>query len=268
MIYIGGDNIKNHGNKNEYLFIAYINNKKFKQLSFLLQELVSYLFPNIKDNDIINCYKNIEYEKGDICIKVNNQVKYISIKMGKRNSVHCESIEKFKKFLKEINISDQTIKEILKYNYADGTIDGTGKVRVDATHYKLENKESILNINNQLNDEAIIKKAVNRFIIQGTQKHSHKIDLLVYGTPNDFFFITPEEIYSYVLSKRKQFLSSIHFSCLTFQPLSRILDYNQELEYKRHWIQIKWYNLEDNIIELMNERAKKHLNKYNINSII
>ena len=42
--------------------------------------------------------------------------------------------------------------------------------------------------------EEVIKKVINRFIIQGTQWHLHHINLLVYGTPEDFFFITPKEI--------------------------------------------------------------------------
>lgn len=246
--------MKNHGVRNEYRFIDAINGKKLNELSFLLQELILFLFPYIKKDTLIKCYKNLEYEKGDICIKVGCKVKYISIKMGHKNSVHCESIKKFKKFLESINISKETIKEILKYQYADGTIDGTGKFRQSSLEYKLDNKESISFINKELNNPEILRKIVNRFIVQGTQWHTHKIDLLIYGTPEDFFFITSKEIYTYILSKRNVYSSSIHFSCLTLQPLSRVLDYNEKMNYMRHWIQIKWYNLEDNIIELMNQR--------------
>jgi len=103
MIYIEGDKmIRNHGIKNEYLFIQNINNKKFRNLNILLQELMRYLFPIIDKNDVINCYKNIEYEKGDICIKLNNQKKYVSIKMGHGNSVHVETIKKFTIFFKRV----------------------------------------------------------------------------------------------------------------------------------------------------------------------
>ena len=126
--------------------------------------------------------------------------------------------------------------------------------------YKQDNKESIFSINKELNNQEVIQKVVNRFIIQGTQWHTHKIDLLVYGTPNDFFFITPKEIHTFIMSKINMESSAIHFSCLTLQPLSRVLDYNEKMEYMRHWIQIKWYNLENNIIEMMNIRSEKGLN--------
>ena len=221
--------MKNNGIKNEYNFIEQLNNKTLNELSFLLQELILFLFPYIKKDSIIKCYKNIEYEKGDICVKVGYRVKYISIKMGHRNSVHCESIEKFKKFLKSINISQDTINEILKYQYADGTLNGSGKIRKSSSEYKLENKDSIYSINKELNTPDILKEIIKRFLIQGTQWHTHKIDLLIYGTPEDFFFITPKDIYTYILSKKDIESSAIHFSCLTFQPMSRVLDYNKKI---------------------------------------
>ena len=252
--------MKNNGIRNEYMFIQALNDKKINEINFLLQELILYLFPHIRKDTVIKCYKNIEYEKGDICIKVGMKVKYISIKMGIRNSIHCESIEKFKKFLINIDIKENTIKEILKYQYADGTIDGSGKNRKTSSEYKLENEDSILLINKEINDVIVLRKIIKRFLIQGTQWHSNCIDVLIYGTPNDFFWITKREIYDYLLSKKDVTSSSIHFSCLTFQPMARVLDYNENMEYRRHWIQIKWYNIEDNIIEIMNERVKKHLN--------
>lgn len=247
--------MKNLGHKNEYDFMKALNNKKLNELSFLFQELILFLFPHIKSNSIIYCYKNIEYEKGDICVKVKNKTKYVSIKMGHKNSVHCESIKKFVKFLEKNNISKSTIKEILKYQYADGTINNTGKHRQSTAEYKKENELSINIINNELNDSKLLREAVNRFIIQGTQYHLHKIDLLIYGTPEDFFFITPNEIHDYVQTKKDMKSSAIHFSCLTFQPLSRVINHNEKMEYMRNWIQIKWYNLEDNIIEIMNQRV-------------
>lgn len=246
--------MKNLGHKNEHDFVNALNGKKVCELDFLLQELVLFLFPSVKYNSVVYCYKNVEYEKGDICIKVGYRVKYISIKMGHKNSVHCESIKKFTKFLESLNISSSTINEILRYQYADGTIDGTGNYRQTTAEYKQTNFDSIQKINKEINNSEVLKESVNRFIIQGTQGHTHKVDLLIYGNPNDFFYLTPKEIYDYIQSKKDVDSSAIHFSCLTFQPLSRVLDYNEKMEYMRNWIQIKWYNLEDNIIEIMNQR--------------
>jgi len=252
--------MKNDGIRNEYLFIKEINGKRFNELSFLIQDMILFLYPYIKPNNFIKCFKNVEYEKGDIVIQVGYIKKYVSIKKGHRNSIHCESIKKFISFLRDINVNNSVINEILKYQYADGTLNGTGNIRLSSSEYKQKNKESINLINKSLNSTKIIQEIVNRFIIQGTQKHSKKIDLLIYGTPYDFLFITPKEIHSYIRSKQNIESSAIHFSCLTLQPLSRVLNGNERLEYMRHWIQIKWYNLEDNIFEILNERFQNGLN--------
>lgn len=252
--------MKNFGHKNEYDFITILNKKKVDELPFTFQELIYYLYPDASSNSFVYCYKNVkEYEKGDICLCIKDEVKYISIKMGKRNSVHCESIEKFVKFLESLNINKKIINQILRFQYADGTLNGSGTYRQSASEYKENNQMSIQIINRALNKKNIVLEAVNRFIIQGTQCHSKKIDLLVYGTPNDFLFVTPEEIYNYMQKKIEATSTTIHFSNLTLQPLSRVLNYNEKLEYMRNWIQIKWYNLEDNIIEIMGERYKQSL---------
>ena len=247
--------MKNNGLRNEYLFIKSITGKKLCELNFLLQELILYLFPYITNKNTIYCYKNNYYEKGDICIRVRNKIKYVSIKTGLRNSVHSENIDLFTKYLTKIGINKNIIEDILKYHYADGTMDGSGTIRLSVNEYKIKNKNSIDLINNSFRDEKILKKMIWRFLLQGTQPVFHPIDILIYGTPSEFFFITPKEIDDYILSKRYIDSSSIHFSCLTYQPLSRVLDYDDSKEYMRHSIQIKWYNLEDCIIEILNMRV-------------
>lgn len=246
--------LNNLGVQNEFNFIKEINKKKYSELNILLQELILHLFPCINGNEIINCYKNKGYEKGDICIRINDSKKYISIKMGNRNSVHGEEITTFNQFLRNIGVSKNVINEINKYHYADGTIDGTGTYRMSITEYKKENEKKIEMINKYINKERIIKMAIDRFIIRGIHASNNKIDVLVCGTPTNFIWISQDEIYKYILGKKDNFSSAIHFSCLTFQPMHRVLDYNKNKEHLRKKIQIKWYNLEDNIIEYMNEK--------------
>lgn len=248
--------MRNDGIKNEYLFIEKLNNKRIRELNFLLQEFIYDIFDDVTCNSIIRCSKNVDYEKGDICIKIGSRIKYVSIKKGKRNSVHCESLNKFIDYLTSLGLKKKIISKILKYHYGDGTKNGTGKKRLSASEYKKKYYKSIKKVNKYLNKEKIVKSSINRFIIQGTQESSNKIDILVYGNPTDFLWIKTNEIYKYILSKCDLESSAIHFSCLTYQPMSRVLNFDKNKEYMRNWIQIKWYNLEDNIIEIMNERTK------------
>lgn len=259
MIYIEGEVIvlKNDGIRNEYLFVQNINGRKYRNINFLLQDLIRYLFPLIQKNDIVKCYKNIEYEKGDICIEYNGLKKYVSIKKGNRNSVHGEKLEKFCNFLHQLNINNDIINDILKYHYADETLDGSGKTRISSQEFKLKNEKLIQRVNDYFNNDFILNKFIERFIIKGTQSHLNDIDVLVYGTFDNFIFVTKNEIFDYILSKRDCISSSIHFSIFTYQPESRVLNYDPNKEYQRHNIQIKWYNLEDNIIEILNSRVIK-----------
>lgn len=249
--------MRNSGIQNEYDFINKLNDKRVYELDFLLRDFIESIFPTSTKNSIVKCRKGLNYEKTDIIISVGSKCKNVSIKVGYRNSVHCEKLKKFIKFLKQLGVEDRIINMILKYHYGDNTINGKGSVRMSACEYKKANCEEINEINSYLNNEFIISKCINRFIFQGTQSHLNKIDILICGTVDDFFYITADEIYQYILSKTGIESSAIHFSCLTFQPLSRVLNFDPKYEYMRDWIQIKWYNLEDNIFEILNLRYQK-----------
>lgn len=49
----------------------------------------------------------------------------------------------------------------------------------------------------------------------------------------------------------KDEVASLHISILTLQPMSRNLNYNPRYEVCRNLVQVKWYNISDDIIEVM-----------------
>ena len=58
----------------------------------------------------------------------------------------------------------------------------------------------------------------------------------------------------------KDEISSLHVSLLTLQPLARNLNYNPKYETCRNQVQVKWYNISDNIIEVMAfYRSRRHI---------
>lgn len=66
-----------------------------------------------------------------------------------------------------------------------------------------------------------------------------------------FFWINKEEIVKIMLAKKNNYSTGVHFGLLYCQPWTRNLQYKQSDEYKREYVQIKWHNLLDNIIEIM-----------------
>ena len=86
------------------------------------------------------------------------------------------------------------------------------------------------------------------------------MDAIIYGVVEDFIFITKEEVYYIMRKHLKDEISSLHVSLLTLQPMTRNLNYNPKYETCRNQVQVKWYNISDNIIEVMAfYRQKKYL---------
>ena len=72
---------------------------------------------------------------------------------------------------------------------------------------------------------------------------------------DNFLFLTPDEIIDIVLSKKDIYSTAVHFGPLICQPKSRCLNYNPLYEKDRFCVQIKWYSLNDDIIEFMNNEV-------------
>ena len=190
------------GKNNEYEFVKYLNGKRISELNPMFRDLIDELFPNQQPNSIIKSWKNHYKEKSDIFIKINGKMKGISIKKGYKNSVHVERISDFIHFLIENNIDREIVIEYLKYHYADGSTNGKGIKRLSVEEYKKDNQSKIDKINKVLNDEKIIKKAINRFVTRG-KNTDYFISAIIYGEVNDFIWATKEQIEEIILSKKE-----------------------------------------------------------------
>ena len=246
------------GYENEEEFASYLNGKQVGRVYPNFLELLYKLYGYLDYKDYIKCWVNKSKRKADIYIKINGYVRGVSIKKGIKNSVHIESIGTLISFFREIGIDEEIIKKYLYYQYADGTMDGTGKTRISGSLYRENNQKDIDEINKALNDEKYINAFVNRFVLQGT-KSEYEVDAIIYGVVEDFIYITKEEVYYIMRKHLKDEVVSLHISLLTLQPMTRNLNYNPKYEACRSFIQVKWYNISDNIIEVMafyrNKRA-------------
>jgi len=238
------------GFENEFEFARYLNNKKVRETNPLFQELFENIYNDLSPHSIITAWIDFAKQKNDLFIKIEGITKRISIKKGVKNSVHVEHINSFISFLKDLNIKDTIIDDYLKYHYADGTLNGTGDKRLSVQEYKENHQDEIDNINKILNTKEILQKATNRFILSG-RKDEYEVDAMIYGIIEDFLWITNKEIKEIVLNKKDDYSTAVHFGPLTIQPMARCLNYNHKYEHMRHFVQVKWYNISDNIIEYM-----------------
>jgi len=254
-------NNERNGIQNEHDFIKLLNKKKIKHLNILFQCFIHDLYGKIDNySDTIYAWKNHNPQKTDFFIKLssNNEIKRVSVKKGVKNSVHVEPIMELIHFLIINNIPKNIITKLLKYHYADSTTNGTGKIRLSAEEYKKNHQNEIDDINKAINNTDLLIKAIDRFIIQGKNSND-KIDTIIYGVPNDFIWIKRNDIYKIILSKKDTYSTAVHFGPLTCQPLNRCINRNPVYEKKRYCVQIKWYNLCDDIIENMNNQVIKQI---------
>ena len=248
------DENKISGFENEYEFVKYLNNKKVGQVNPLFKNLLSNIFNSISDDDNIVAWKNGLPQKIDFFIRINYELRGISLKKGIKNSVHASHISTFTRFLIENGISHGVINEFLKFHYTDGTINNKGSKRLSALEYKELYQDKIDMINQEFNKKDFLEKAIEFFIYKGKLSYD-SIDAIVYGTIYDFIWIKKDDILKVLISKCEKYATGVHFSNLLCQPLSRNLKYNPRYESYRHVVQIKWYSLFDDIIENMNSKV-------------
>lgn len=56
------------------------------------------------------------------------------------------------------------------------------------------------------------------------------------------------------MSKKDNYSTAVHLGPMTIQPKNRCLNHNPKYEKDRYCIQVKWYNLFDDIIENKNNK--------------
>lgn len=243
------------GFQNETDLIGALSNKLYKELNDNLKKFILFLFPEVNNNDKIKCYSGMVGQKPDIIIEINNKRKNISIKKGSGNSVHQEDIDLFMDFLTTLDISEEAKIELLKYHWADGTTDGSGKIRVSSAEYKAEHQKEINLINSELNKKEPLTKLITRVLFRGKSDKFDEADVVYYGTINEGHWATKDEIIKYMLNNKFD-INSIHFGPLTYQIWNRCLNFNPNTENRRSVMQVKWGSLERDLLIIEKERVE------------
>lgn len=208
-------------------------------------------------NEKIICWKNKSNQKSDIFIKYKNCVKGLSLKCGNSNSVHSESIQDFKKYLEKFNIPYKIIEKYFNYHYGykrdeNNNIDFSKKL--SAQEYKFFYQDEIDIFNKYINKTKFIIDMIDRFIVRG-RNSDYDIDALVVGTVNDYVWIMKYDLYDLILTKKDNYYSSPHISCLTFGPKKRNIDGNSRNEKDRYLICVRWNFIKENIIEFKKNKS-------------
>lgn len=232
--------------------VYYSNNRRVRELNPLMQDMLYDLFDNIDNDSVVYARENYTKSKGDFFVTIGSIQKIISLKLGDNGSFHLEPISEFIHFLILNKIPRDIIVKYLKFQYADGTTNGSGNNRISVQEYKKEHQQDIELMNKYFNNEKFIKECIYRFVLKGREKGFEEIDALICGRVNDFVYIKKHDIISIILSHANLNSTGLHVGSLFIQPQSRNLNYNVKYEKCRFCVQIKWFNFFDQVIEYKN----------------
>lgn len=108
----------NYGYQNEKDFILLFNDQCYLDLDKNSRAFINDLFDEEIDSNVkLIAWKNKMNQKTDIFIKYKNHVKGISLKCGNSNSIHCEQVQEFRRYLEKIGIKENIINKYLSYHY-------------------------------------------------------------------------------------------------------------------------------------------------------
>lgn len=247
--------MKSKGIQIENEIIAHINGKYFKELNNNIQNFIIDIYKSsLNKNKIFKANKFYNNYKPDIVIEHNGIKKYISIKSGKSCSIHQEHIYSFINFLYDLNCSSEVINELKLFQFNDGTNNGTGNIRKNAMDFQEKSYDSIKLINKFFNAEGIIDKIIDRLLFIGEYYGIPKVNYIYYGNLEKGIWADSNNIKNY-LKKKNVFSASIHISKLYYQSLHRNLKFELEHEYRRYYVQFKWYSIEEDLKEIIKSKS-------------
>lgn len=246
--------MKNKGIQLEKDMISHINGKYFKELNNNIQSFISFLYKDeLNKGKIFVANKFYNNYKPDIVIEHNGIKKYISVKSGKSCSVHQEHIYSFINFLQGLNCPDVLIRNLKLFHFNDGTENGSGGVRKNAMDFQETKYEDIKAINSFFNNKEVIGKIVDRVLFSGEYYGIPKVNYIYYGNLEKGYWANSDDIKEH-LQTCHTFSSSIHTSKLYYQSLHRNLKFEIEHEYRRYYVQFKWYSIEEDLLKIIKSK--------------
>lgn len=255
--------MQNRGFKNEKKLIKALHNHCIEALNPNLQRLILKTFHTTTGT--IKCKAVKGNHKSDIEISIGKEKHSYSIKMGKANSIHQESLHKFIQFLEREHKLKEPIKSyIQEFIWADGTINGLGKVteRISSRTFKKKHPDKIKAIQNYFN--TLSTALIERFLITGVSNHT-PAEYLYYGTVKQGYVCSTKDALQWLVQKKGRGVLSI--GKLNFQAWNRNLKGKPKSEHKRGFIQIKWGGLKKEIQKIIEQNATLYLTPYHFQKL-
>lgn len=249
----------NDGIYNEIKFVGLFDGKKVRDMNKSLRELLLKLFGPLTGEEYIECWKSKFNEKADIKIRINGDIKGISIKMGESNSVHQEHLNSLSNYLLKIGLSKTKVEKLRAYIL--GIING---VQLNAKTYKQKRYNDIIELKNSLADLYIKICLIIRFLFQGKENQIYGADAIIHGTPDNFLWATKSEIINYLITYPDGNTINVKVGPLFIQCRNRNLKKEANAVYAEEYVQVKWYCIHRDLYFITKKRNNQKKQLQNI----
>lgn len=214
---------ENKGFENEEKLCESINDKSYYDLNTNLQFLMFYLFQHLDKEKKFKCWRTDNFTKPDICIAQERDLKYVSVKSGQCEGVHSEDLRTFVQFLRDSNISEETIETYLLYHYGDGSLDGTGKRRMNTIEVRFTYDDRIKKMNEEFNaDKTFTKKFADRVLFQGVDPDAVKAEFIYHGDVDFGVFCSRNQIMRHIEKRNWSYMQTcVHIGPFVIRPHAR-----------------------------------------------
>ena len=234
----------NHGEFKETQIVEKLNGNKYKELPLNLQNMVRFIFPNCKEDDVIKCKLITETMKPDFSISIGEEIHYVSMKSGINNILHQEYIKNFINLLRSYGFSDYVLKTVLYFQFGDGTLDGSAEERISYEELRLKLKKPFKKSNEELNaNRRAVVELVDRFMFKGSHEEYITADYLYHGSVDYGLIVSRTQFLKHLEVHDWSWCEAIHIGPLLFRPHARYYKTKVKNESYRRRVEFYWPNL-------------------------
>lgn len=229
-------------------FVDEFNNKIFSCLDEDEKKFFKYIFPQIKGNSIIKC-KNGNGHKINVVVSVDGKNKNLSFKKGTSSSMHIGYVKDLVLKLLSFGFSFNAVLGLLKYHFADGTIDGSGIQMYQGVELRYEFQDAIRAVAKEL-EKKKIRYDVTNYIVR--EEGKRMVDYVIYkDNKHSIYIVEASDLVAY-LCKYKDELYHPYMRLGVFNYLAWGRDNSSTFERQRrkYYSFIKINNLKKYISQI------------------
>ncbi len=252
----------NHGKIVEDEMMLALNNHRIMDLIPNLHYLMEELFGALEPNETVLCTQPNVPIKPDLIITYKGVTKGLSIKSGTSEYMHGEPVERFVEYLREQEVSEETLKTILLNQFGDGTINGTGKERMELAELKYRLSTHIKKANDELNNNyELLVNLMDRMLFKGWDKNAIPAYAIYHGDLYSGTIVTRTQVMKYIRDKDWNYYDNFHIGPIFLRPHARYIGKEIKSVFSQHKIDGFWPNL----LADMNYISKKYFSYTPIN---